>query len=100
LKREEGMSAFDAALEAAKLRFRPIVMTSLAFILGCLPLAIASGAGSASRHSIGTGVIGGMLAATVIATFFIPMFYRLMAWRDRKQPATETVPAFPQAEHP
>jgi len=100
LKREEGMSAFDAALEAAKLRFRPIVMTSLAFILGCLPLAIASGAGSASRHSIGTGVIGGMLAATVIATFFIPMFYRLIAWRDRKQPATEAGPAFPQAEHP
>ncbi|WP_281171504.1 efflux RND transporter permease subunit [Inquilinus limosus] len=100
LKREEGMGAVEAALEAAKLRFRPIVMTSLAFILGCLPLAIASGAGSASRHSIGTGVIGGMLAATAIATFFIPMFYRLIAWRDRKKPATEAGPAFPQAERP
>ena len=84
LKREEGMSAFDAALEGAKLRFRPIVMTSLAFILGVVPLAISSGAGSASRHSIGTGVIGGMLAATFVAIFFIPLFYRLLS-RDRKK---------------
>ncbi|MAU97224.1 MAG: hydrophobe/amphiphile efflux-1 family RND transporter [Fulvimarina sp.] len=83
LKREEGLSAFDAALEGAKLRFRPIVMTSLAFILGVVPLAISTGAGSASRHSIGTGVIGGMLAATFVAIFFIPLFYRLLS-RDRK----------------
>jgi multidrug efflux pump len=82
LARQEGKSAADAALEAAKLRFRPIVMTSLAFILGVVPLAISTGAGSASRHSIGTGVIGGMLAATFVATFFIPMFYRLIAWRE------------------
>lgn len=75
LLRAEGRGIFESALEAAKLRFRPIVMTSLAFILGCVPLAISSGAGSASRHSIGTGVIGGMLAATLLATFFIPMFY-------------------------
>ena len=84
LKRKEGMSAAEAALEAARLRFRPIVMTSLAFILGVVPLAISSGAGSASRHAIGTGVIGGMLAATFIATFFIPMFYRLIAWKQPK----------------
>ena len=84
LKREEGLSAFDAALEGAKLRFRPIVMTSLAFILGVVPLAISTGAGSASRHSIGTGVIGGMLAATFVAIFFIPLFYRLLS-RDRKK---------------
>jgi multidrug efflux pump len=84
LKREEGMSAGAAAIEAARLRFRPIVMTSLAFILGVVPLAISSGAGSASRHAIGTGVIGGMLAATFMATFFIPMFYRLIAWKDPK----------------
>ncbi|PYC27433.1 efflux RND transporter permease subunit [Pseudomonas alcaligenes] len=78
LLRAEGKSIFDSAFEAAKLRFRPIVMTSLAFILGCVPLAISSGAGSASRHSIGTGVIGGMLAATLLATFLIPMFYLLV----------------------
>ncbi|MET1080599.1 MAG: efflux RND transporter permease subunit [Pseudomonas sp.] len=78
LCRDQGMSIFDAALEAAKLRFRPIVMTSLAFILGVVPLAISSGAGSASRHSIGTGVIGGMLAATFLAIFMIPMFYLLV----------------------
>ena len=78
LLRAEGKGIFDSALEAAKLRFRPIVMTSLAFILGCVPLAISSGAGSASRHSIGAGVIGGMLAATLLATFVIPMFYLLV----------------------
>ncbi len=75
---EEGLGLVEAALAAARLRFRPIVMTSLAFVLGCVPLAISSGAGSASRHSIGTGVIGGMLAATFIATFFIPMFFMLI----------------------
>jgi multidrug efflux pump len=75
LNREEGKSPFDAALTAAEGRLRPIVMTSLAFILGCVPLAIALGASQNSRHSIGTGVIGGMLGATVIAVFFIPMFF-------------------------
>ncbi|QGA50161.1 efflux RND transporter permease subunit [Pseudomonas brassicacearum] len=78
LNRENGMSAYDAAMTAAKERLRPIVMTSLAFILGCVPLAIAVGASENSRHSIGTGVIGGMLAATVIAIFFIPLFYYLV----------------------
>ncbi|WJN58552.1 efflux RND transporter permease subunit [Pseudomonas sp. SO81] len=77
-REEQKMGIFEAAMEAAKLRFRPIVMTSLAFILGCVPLAISTGAGSASRHSIGTGVIGGMLAATLLATFLIPMFYLLV----------------------
>ena len=75
MKREEGLNYTESAIQAAKLRFRPIVMTSLAFMLGCVPLAISSGAGAASRHSIGTGVIGGMLAATFLATFMIPMFY-------------------------
>ncbi|HEY2629794.1 MAG TPA: efflux RND transporter permease subunit, partial [Usitatibacter sp.] len=75
LNRKEGKSFFDAAAEAAHLRLRPIVMTSFAFILGTVPLAIATGASSNSRHSIGTGVIGGTLAATLIAIFFIPMFY-------------------------
>jgi multidrug efflux pump len=73
--RKEGMNFFDAAAEAAKLRLRPIIMTSFAFVLGTVPLAIASGASANSRHSIGTGVIGGTLAATVIAIYFIPMFY-------------------------
>ncbi|MEH6367982.1 MAG: efflux RND transporter permease subunit, partial [Pseudomonas marincola] len=82
--RREGKSIFESALEAARLRFRPIVMTSLAFILGVVPLAISSGAGSASRHSIGTGVIGGMLAATLLATFLIPMFFMLVeSWGDK-----------------
>ncbi len=79
LARKDGRSISTAALEAAQMRFRPIVMTSLAFILGCVPLAISYGAGAASRHSIGTGVIGGMLAATALATFFIPMFYKLIS---------------------
>ena len=80
----QGMPIREASLKAAQLRFRPIVMTALAFTLGCLPLAISSGAGAASRHSIGTGIIGGMLAATFIATFFIPSFYQaIMAFTER-----------------
>jgi multidrug efflux pump len=75
LNRKEGKSFFDAAVEAARLRLRPIVMTSFAFVLGTVPLAIATGASANSRHSIGTGVIGGTLAATLIAIFFIPMFF-------------------------
>jgi len=75
LNREAGASVYDSAVTAAAERLRPIVMTSLAFILGCVPLAIALGASANSRHSIGTGVIGGMLGATAIAVFFIPMFY-------------------------
>lgn len=74
-KMEEGMEARQAALEAAKLRLRPIVMTSMAFILGVIPLATATGAGAAARQSMGTGVLGGMLAATLITTFFIPVFF-------------------------
>jgi hydrophobe/amphiphile efflux-1 (HAE1) family protein len=72
---EEGLSVVDAALEAAKLRLRPIVMTSLAFILGVIPLVTASGAGAATQHSVGTGILGGMLAATLIGVFFTPLFY-------------------------
>ena len=87
LKLEEGLSLADAAIAAARLRFRPIIMTSLAFVLGCVPLAISTGAGAASRHSIGTGVIGGMLAATFIATFFIPMFFMLIMQLRRRSAA-------------
>ncbi len=70
-----GMPVVDAAVEAARLRLRPIVMTSLAFILGCVPMAVATGAGANSLHAIGTGVIGGMLASTMIASFFVPLFF-------------------------
>jgi multidrug efflux pump len=71
----EGKGLLEATLEACHLRFRPIIMTSFAFILGVLPLAIASGAGSASQRAIGTGVMGGMVTATVLAVFFVPVFY-------------------------
>jgi multidrug efflux pump len=71
---DQGVDAVDAAVQAARLRLRPIVMTSLAFILGVVPLAIASGASSASQQAIGTGVIGGMLSAT-LAVVFVPVFF-------------------------
>jgi len=87
LKHHEGLSTAAAALEAARLRFRPILMTSLAFILGVLPLAISTGAGAGARHAVGTGVMGGMLSATFLAIFFIPLFFKLMTdgkpWEKR-----------------
>jgi multidrug efflux pump len=88
-RHRQGRSVYDAAIEAARLRFRPIIMTSLAFILGVLPLAISTGAGSASRHSIGTGVIGGMLAATFVAILFVPLFFRLLTRRKVAPPAAD-----------
>ena len=92
LKKSEGLSTGAAALEAARLRFRPILMTSLAFILGVLPLAISTGAGANARHAIGTGVIGGMLFATFLGVLFIPIFYvfvrRLLG--DKLEPPDET----------
>ncbi|MFC5697317.1 efflux RND transporter permease subunit [Pseudomonas sp. GCM10022186] len=75
---EQGKSLFDAAVEACRMRLRPIIMTSLAFILGVVPLAVSNGAGSGSQHAIGTGVIGGMLTATVLAIFWVPLFYVLV----------------------
>ena len=81
LKYHEGLSASAAAVEAARLRFRPILMTSLAFIFGVLPLAVSSGAGAGARHSVGTGVMGGMLAATFLAIFFVPLFFKLFTDR-------------------
>jgi len=74
----KGMTLEEAAIEAARLRLRPIVMTSLAFILGCVPMAIATGAGANSLRAIGTGVIGGMLASTLVASFFVPLFFVLL----------------------
>jgi multidrug efflux pump len=90
LNREAGETVYDAAVTAASERLRPIVMTSLAFILGCVPLAIATGASANSRHSIGTGVIGGMLGATVIAVFFIPMFYYVLETMSEKKGGKKT----------
>jgi len=74
-KMEEGMPIMEAAIEAARLRFRPIVMTSMAFVFGIVPLVVATGAGAAARQSMGTGVFGGMILATFIATIFIPLFF-------------------------
>lgn len=76
---EQGMTLAEAAVEACRIRIRPIIMTSLAFVFGVIPLAIATGAGSGSKHAIGTGVIGGMLSAMVLAVFFVPFFYVLVS---------------------
>ena len=87
---EQGMSLVDAAVEACRMRLRPIVMTSLAFILGVVPLAISSGAGAGSKHAIGTGVIGGMLSALLLAIFWIPLFYVLIcSLAERRRKAIE-----------
>src|SRR5205814_5577659 len=89
-----GKSATEAALNAARLRFRPILMTSLAFVLGVMPLMLSTGAGAAARRSMGTGVVGGMLAATFIATLFIPLFFVVVARRKKartSQPSQELV---------
>jgi len=98
-KQAEGMAPWDAAVEAARLRFRPIIMTSLAFVLGVTPLAIATGAGAAARRSMGTGVFGGMIIATFVATVFIPLFYVLLTrrrWRRKEQGQTLPSPATPE----
>jgi len=88
MRRHEGLSAIDAALEAARLRFRAILMTSLTFILGVVPLVISSGAGAASRHSVGTGVMGGMIGATALAVFFVPLFFKLIeTWSEKSKKA-------------
>lgn len=82
----EGMTAVDAAMHAVRLRFRPIIMTSLAFVLGMLPLVIATGAGAAARQSMGTGVFGGMIFATFIAPAFVPLFFVLLSRKSKTNP--------------
>jgi multidrug efflux pump len=91
----QGLTALQAAIEAAHMRMRPIVMTSMAFVLGVLPLALAHGAGSASQNAIGTGVIGGMLTATFVATFMIPMFYIVISNKlaRKKHPCAPAAPS-------
>jgi hydrophobe/amphiphile efflux-1 (HAE1) family protein len=106
---KEGLPVLDAAIAGARLRFRPILMTSLAFIFGALPLVFASGAGANSRHSLGTGVVGGMAVATALGVFFIPVLYELVAGgggRRRRPPAApageglEPPPAAPMPTEP
>jgi multidrug efflux pump subunit AcrB len=82
---DAGMDVASAAIAAARQRFRPIVMTSLAFMFGVLPLALATGAGAAARRSMGTGVFGGMLVATFVATLFVPLFFTLLGRRKAKR---------------
>jgi HAE1 family hydrophobic/amphiphilic exporter-1 len=92
---EKGKPLVDAALEGARLRLRPILMTSFAFILGCVPLWTATGAGSVARQIMGTTVIGGMLAASAIGIFFVPaVFYLVEKWSGAgKEPASGSLPA-------
>jgi HAE1 family hydrophobic/amphiphilic exporter-1 len=89
--RAKGMTIRDAAIEASRLRFRPILMTSFAFILGVVPLVIATGAGAGGQRALGTAVFGGMIASTVLAVFFVPVFFVIIQWleerwRGRKTP--------------
>ena len=99
---EAGRPLIEAAMEAARLRFRPIIMTSMAFIFGMIPLVVARGAGASSRQSIGTGVMGGMLAATFLAIFFVPLFYvvtrRLTQRRASRDAALDAPPVAPSSE--
>jgi multidrug efflux pump len=88
-----GASLLDAASGAARMRLRPILMTSLAFIFGVLPLAVATGAGSGSENAIGTGVVGGMLTATFLAIFLVPVFFVLVLRLFRVKPRAEAAPA-------
>jgi multidrug efflux pump subunit AcrB len=105
LKKQEGWSAAAAAMEAARLRFRPIIMTSLAFILGVVPLAFSSGAGAGARQAVGTGVMGGMLAATFLAVFFVPIFFKVIIDRRLRTDPDEfedegTQPVAQRSEEP
>jgi len=96
---EQGKSLYDATIEACRMRLRPIIMTSLAFILGVVPLTIASGAGSGSQHAIGTGVIGGMISATVLAIFWVPLFFvAVSSLFGSKKPETDATPETPRYE--
>jgi len=95
---EAGKSLAAAALEAAKQRLRPILMTSLAFTVGVLPLALASGAGSGGQNAIGTGVVGGMISATLLAIFFVPLFFVLVLGRVERRPARHA--KLPAGAHP
>lgn len=85
-----GLGLIEATLEAARLRLRPIIMTSLAFILGVVPLAIATGAGSAAQNAIGVGVLGGMLSATLLGIFFVPTFFVVVRQLSNREKQAKT----------
>ncbi|MDQ6620939.1 MAG: multidrug efflux RND transporter permease subunit [Pseudomonadota bacterium] len=97
---EQGMTAAQAARDAARLRYRPIVMTSLAFVFGVVPLVTATGAGAAARQSMGSGVFGGMIVATFIAPIFIPLFFALLARKPRPSHKHEAAHPISPAENP
>jgi len=98
---ERGMGLIDATLEGAKLRFRPIIMTSLAFGFGVLPLAVTTGAGAGAQNAIGTGVLGGVVTATILVTLFAPLFYVLIYkvfGKDRKRESAKTADVNPSGD--
>jgi len=95
---EHGVAALEAALQAARMRLRPILMTSLAFGLGVMPLVISNGAGSGSQHAIGTGVLGGMFAATVLGIFLIPLFFVQVRKVFKSKVEVKPTPASDRAE--
>ena len=92
---EHGATPRDAALQAAQLRLRPILMTSLAFVLGVLPLAISSGAGSGAQNAIGIAIVGGVLTATLLAVLLVPVFFVLIAGRRAARPPATGTPSRP-----
>ena len=98
--RAHGMTIREAAVEAARERFRPILMTSFAFILGVAPLMIAGGAGAGSRHSLGTGVFAGMLTATTVGVFFIPLFFAVIRTLSERGARSHAAPATPRPTAP
>ncbi len=97
-QRQQGKSIADAAIEGARLRFRPVMMTSFAFIAGLVPLVIATGAGALSRRAVGTPVFGGMLAAALLGIFLIPMLYVVFQWL-REKVSRQPAAAPPAAAH-
>jgi hydrophobe/amphiphile efflux-1 (HAE1) family protein len=99
LRRDEGMSIHDAAMEAAHLRLRPILMTSFAFILGVFPLAIATGAGAGARRALGTAVLAGMLTATLLAIFIVPVLYVVVNRIASRRRESKSIPASPEPVH-
>jgi multidrug efflux pump subunit AcrB len=97
---EKGMGLIEATVEAAKLRLRPIIMTSLAFGFGVLPLTISRGAGAGAQQAIGTSVLGGMVTATFLAIFFIPLFFVVVVQLFEKKKARQIEPLSPDTASP